>query len=147
MSSFTFRPNARRRRAQVNLTSLIDVLFLLLIFFMLTSTFRQAGELELQLPSSTTASPANSSGERPTEVVLRADGSVAIDGQPMEASQLAARLRDLAQGAAVPKVLLNAESSARHADVVRVLDLVREAGFAGVSIGTEVPLVRQEDGN
>lgn len=148
MSEFVFRPARRRRRVNLNLTSLIDVLFLLLIFFMLTSTFRQAGEMELELPESSTSTPAASGQQvRPTEVVLRADGSVLLDGEVIDQEQLVQRLRERVAGREDARVMLNAEADARHADVVQLIDLVREVGFAGLSLGTQLRPGAAQGGN
>lgn len=140
MGEIAFQTHRRRRRGMVNLTSLIDVLFLLLIFFMLTSTFRRSGEMELQLPESSTSAPRlEGAGQRSTEVTLRADGSILVDGVSTEPSEAARTLRERVAADPGARVLLNAEAEARHADVVRLLDLVREAGFRGVNLGTEIP--------
>ena len=139
MSEMVFRPKRHRRRASINLTSLIDVLFLLLIFFMLTSTFRRGGEMQLQLPESSTSIPLEQGQERPpTQLVLRADGSILLDGESVVDEDLPSRLKERVEQNPEGKVMLNAEASSRHADVVRMLDLVREAGFVGLSLGTEV---------
>lgn len=139
MSELAFRPVRRRRRVTLNLTSLIDVLFLLLIFFMLTSTFRQSGELELQLPDSTTSTPAPSGEERrPTEIALRADGQVLVDGAVVGSEQLVDELRRRREADPDARVVLNAEAAARHADVVQLIDVVRSLGFSGLSLGTEL---------
>lgn len=148
MSELVFRPSRRRRRVSLNLTSLIDVLFLLLIFFMLTSTFRQMGEMELQLPESSTSTPAQIGQEvRPTEVVLRSDGSLLLDGEPLDHEQLVQRLRAKVAEREDARVALNAEADARHADVVKLIDLVRELGFAGLSLGTELRPGAAQGGN
>lgn len=139
MSELAFRPTKRRRRVTLNLTSLIDVLFLLLIFFMLTSTFRQSGELELELPDSTTSTPADRGAERrPTEIALRADGRVLVDGDAVEQAELVQKLRARIESDPEARVVLNAEAAARHADVIQLIDVVRSLGFAGLSLGTEM---------
>ncbi|HKK72459.1 MAG TPA: biopolymer transporter ExbD [Candidatus Krumholzibacteria bacterium] len=139
MSELAFRPVKRRRRVTLNLTSLIDVLFLLLIFFMLTSTFRQAGELQLELPDSSTSEPSTDAEQmRPTEIALRADGQVLIDGSVVEEEELVAELRRRKESDPDARVILNAEAAARHADVVNLIDVVRSLGFAGLSLGTEM---------
>ena len=140
MSEFAFRPVRRRRRVTLNLTSLIDVLFLLLIFFMLTSTFRRAGEMSLDLPESSTSEPALV-GEQtpPSQLTLRQDGVVELDGQAIDGDEaLLAQLLSRTRADSLARVVVNAEASARHADVIRLIDLVREAGFAGLSLGTEM---------
>lgn len=139
MSEFTFR-RASRRRVTINLTSLIDVLFLLLIFFMLTSTFRRAGEMELELATSSTAAAAElNSNSEPVEVAMLADGSVRFDGTAIRDDEELLRILGEAHAADPDRpVLLNAEAEARHADVVRLIDIVREAGYGGLSLGTEI---------
>lgn len=139
MSELVFRPIRRRRRVTLNLTSLIDVLFLLLIFFMLTSTFRQSGEMEIDLPESSTSTPAESGARvEPTEVVLRADGTILLDGEVLQPDALVARLEERMAADPDARVMLNAEAEARHADVVKLIDIVREIGFAGLSLGTQL---------
>lgn len=147
MSELAFRPVKRRRRVTLNLTSLIDVLFLLLIFFMLTSTFRQSGQLELELPDSSTSTPADRGEEqRPTEIALRADGRVLVDGTPMQQDELVRELRRRREENPEGRVVLNAEAAARHADVVQLIDVVRSLGFAGLSLGTEMTPQREAAG-
>lgn len=139
MNDFTFRTRPRRR-VSINLTSLIDVLFLLLIFLMLTSTFRRAGEMDLELAASSTASAAEaSSSEEPVEVAMLADGTVRFDGQVVSDDEQLLRILSDAHAADPDRgVLLNAEAEARHADVVRLIDIVRESGYRGLSLGTEI---------
>ncbi len=140
MAEFVFRPARRRRRVTLNLTSLIDVLFLLLIFFMLTSTFRRAGQMELELPESST-SEARPLGEQhpPVELALRADGSVTLDGESVaDDESLLRRLQAITARDSSARVVLSAEAEARHGDVIRLVDLIREAGFAGLGLGTEL---------
>jgi len=123
----------------VNLTSLIDVLFLLLIFFMLSSTFRMAGEMDLQLPSSRTAGAAQDApAETLARVSLRADGSLFLDGEAVSIDQLRAELGKRVAADSSTRVRLDAEGDARHAAVIELLDLVRELGFSGVGLGTEL---------
>jgi biopolymer transport protein ExbD len=139
MSDFTFRRGARRR-VSINLTSLIDVLFLLLIFLMLTSTFRRAGEMELELAASTTASAAETNpSSAPLEISMLADGTVNYDGAVVADDEELLQLLERAHAAEPDRgVLLNAEAEARHADVVRLIDIVRESGYGGLSLGTEI---------
>ncbi len=136
---FAFRPRRQKRRASLNLTSLIDVLFLLLIFFMLTSTFRRRGEMQLELPSSNTSTPIASSSDRTTtELVLRADGTLLIDGVVTAPEAALGKLQAVHESDPTRIVLLKAAADSRHADVVRLYDLVREVGFPGFRLGTEI---------
>jgi biopolymer transport protein ExbD len=138
MTAMQLRPARARRRALVNVTSLIDVLFLLLIFFMLSSTFRTAGEMELDLPKSRTAGASpQASSERIAHLALRADGSVLFDGESVSKDALPERLAAFRTSHPEASVRLDAETQAQHGQVIEVLDMIREAGFAGVGLGAE----------
>lgn len=139
MSSMAFRETKRGKKVTLNVTPLIDVLFLLLIFFMITGTFKRTGEMELQLPDSSTSSPAREGSEsHQSELVLREDGSVYLNGERVDREDLRTALHRVLERDADAKILLEAESGAQHGEVVRLLDAVREAGFPGVSIGTRM---------
>lgn len=129
-----------RKQVNLNMTSLIDVLFLLIIFFMLTGTFRRAGEMELHLPTSTTAQPVGrEKAPQQVEVVMTEAGGVLLNGQATDLDRLQKQLADLAAKSPGGQAMIQAEAGVRHGDVVRVLDMIREAGFAGVGIGTQFP--------
>ena len=139
MSTLGFREGRRRKDVNLNVTSLIDVLFLLIIFFMLTGTFKRVGEMELKLPDSSTSElAANSSPEADLEIVATEDGRILLDGAAIGAEELGAKLKEIRAEAPERRVILKAETDVVHGRVVALLDAVRKAGFAGVSIGTEV---------
>lgn len=136
MSGIVFRPRRRRQQIDLNVTSLVDVLFLLLIFFTLTSTFKRAGEIELDLPTSTTAGPAGSAtSAKPLELVLTEKGTLLLDGAPTTFDGLVPKLRAESQRQPDREVTIEAEARVGHGQVVRLLDAVRAAGFKGVSVG------------
>lgn len=140
-----FRERKKRSNVTLNVTSLVDVLFLLLIFFMVTGTFKRAGEMQLDLPESSTSSPRSEGADSyQNKLVLREDGTVLLNDQKVDLSQLAARLKQLAAQDAKASILLNAESGARYGDAIHLMDLVREAGFGGVSVGTQLKTFRDE---
>lgn len=148
MTGLEFRPARRRAAVTLNLTPLIDVLFLFIIFFTLTSTFKRVGELELRLPDSSTAQPAPAGSEaRDLELVATEDGRLLLDGAPLALPALKAALADAHAASPERRVLIKAEAGVTHGEVVRLLDIVREAGFPGVGIGTERkgPGVETED--
>ena len=132
-----FRERRRNRSVELNVTSLVDVLFLLLIFFMLTSTFKHAGELELNLPESSTARPSGpGSASANVDLVLTEKGTLMLDGSPITFETLPDRLHALRDRRPTAEIMIQAEASVPHGQVVRLLDAVRTAGFAGVGIGT-----------
>ncbi len=147
MSALEFRRKKRRPVVDLNVTSLVDVLFLLLIFFTLTSTFKRAGELDLQLPESTTAGPGSRSEQKnpPLDLVLTEQGTLMLDGAPTTFEALPAALRTVREREPERQVRIDAEKAVAHEQVVRLLDAVRTAGFTGVGIGvraTEAGLAR-----
>lgn len=141
MSSFAFRERKSRKDVQLNVTSLIDVLFLLLIFFMLTGTFKRVGELELQLPESTSATPSDGTASHQVDLVLTEEGTLLVNGDPLPWPNLKRHLTGILEANSQAKVMIRAETGVQHGEVVRALDIVREAGFRGVGIGTHVESV------
>jgi biopolymer transport protein ExbD len=137
MSGVSFRRRKSRVTVDLNVTSLVDVLFLLLIFFTLTSTFKQAGELDLNLPKSTTAGAARAgtNAEQPLDLVLTEKGTLLLDGAPISFEALPPRLLAAREAKPDRQVLIEAEREVPHEQVVRLLDAVRTAGFTGVGIG------------
>ena len=137
MSELEFRERRGREPVHLSVTPLIDVLFLLIIFFMLTGTFRRFGELELRLPESTTAGNQEEVAST-VELVATVDGRTLVDGEAVDEGALADRLRALQEADPTREVLLRAETDVPHGRVVTLLDAVRDAGFRGVGIGTEI---------
>jgi biopolymer transport protein ExbD len=146
MSGMAFRPRSGRKQIHLNVTSLIDVLFLLLIFFMLTGTFKRVGEMELRLPESTTSTPAPESPPATVELVATEDGRLLLDGAPVDLPALKGRLQEVLNRDPGTQITIKAEEDVSHGRVVRLLDIVREAGFRGVGIGTEMGLERDAGG-
>lgn len=136
MSGIVFRERKQRRQVDLNVTSLVDVLFLLLIFFTLTSTFKRAGELELKLPKSTTATAAGAgTSVKPVDLVLTGHGTLLVDGVSTTFDGLPAKLRAARERQPDSQAMIEAEEDVGHGQVVRLLDAVRAAGFKGVSLG------------
>lgn len=139
MSTLGFREGRRKKDVTLNVTSLIDVLFLLIIFFMLTGTFKRVGELQLELPGSSTATlTLEDQAERDVEILATEDGRLLVDGSAVDPEGLGARLVEIRSGEPSRRVVLKAEAGVVHGRVVELLDAVRKAGFPGVAIGTEV---------
>lgn len=126
----------RRQRAAslvnaVELAPLIDVVLLLLIFFMVSTTFMRREALTVTLPS---ASAGRAAPAEAVEVQVSADGRYLVDGQALS---LAALQRTLAQRAEPGRPLrLAADRDARHHAVVRALDAAAAVGIADVRLAT-----------
>lgn len=122
---------------EVNLTSMIDVVFLLLIFFMVSTSFINEASLSVTLP---TASSTPAPGEpEPVEVTVGADGRYFFGGNELvNTGRVALRqaLLDAADADTDRVVVVRADARAPHQSVVTVMDVAGRAGFARISIVT-----------
>ena len=122
----------------INLTPLIDVVFLLLIFFMVTTTFTRETRLQVNLPEAE-AEILTTQSER-LEIVVSRDGSFALNGQTLVNGRVETLLRGLAlesDGNLDLPVIIVADSQASHQSVVTAMDAIGQAGFARLSIATQ----------
>lgn len=118
----------------VNLTPLIDVVFLLLIFFMVSSRFIEEQDLALELPAAAVAEPVST--QQTLALDITQEGAYRVAGNTATADDLVAFLQ--AQRAQYPDRALRvrADGSAHHAAVVHALDAASQAGFERVEIAT-----------
>ena len=131
-----------RRQSQqevsVNLTPLIDVVFLLLIFFMVSTTFTRETELQIDLPEAE-GTEAEQETDR-VQVEISADGVYSINGQRLdgvERDALSERIKSVAEGNTDLPFIITADADARHELVVRAMDVAGSLGFTGLSISTQ----------
>ncbi len=124
-----------RRRSRpavsINIAPIVDVVFLLVIFFAVSTTFLETAGLKLDLPRST------STVERRSEeltVMLGADGAISFDGERLEHEGLRRRLGEALATSADRRVVLRADGGARHAEVVAVMDAIRDAGAEALTV-------------
>lgn len=120
----------RRRRFDVDagILPLINVVFLLLIFFMLAGRLTEAAPFSVVPPVSEQAAAAEAAAPREAAVLVAADGRLALNGAPMGAAALRAALADaLARRPDLP-VSLKADGGAEAAEVVAVMESLRDAG-------------------
>lgn len=128
----------KTEEVSVNLTPLIDVVFLLLIFFMVSTTFKQESRIEIDLPQSGAAQ-----GEAPDEVlelVISSEGRYQLNGERLDAAgvdALAAALRRYrAPDADAAPLIISADASTPHQAVVTAMDAAGASGFTRLSITT-----------
>lgn len=133
----------RRQRTSevgVNLTPLIDVVFLLLIFFMVSTTFTRETQLTIDLPEAQGA--PREAAQQPVEILVAEDGSYRVNGRPVADRQfrsLQAALYSVSAGDTTRPLVIAADAQAPHADVVRAMDAAGQMGFARLSIATREP--------
>ncbi len=121
----------------INLTPLIDVVFLLLIFFMVSTTFSQKSHLQLTLPEASASEQENS--PQSIEIVIGADGSYAVEGEGVINKKLASlklALSRTAAGAYNRPLIITADARAEYQAVVRAMDAAGQLGFVNLSMST-----------
>jgi biopolymer transport protein ExbD len=133
----------RRQRTEdegINLTPLIDVVFLLLIFFMVSTTFSKRTQLTVDLPEA--VGEQNSEPPRQIEIMIAADGSYAVNDQALvnnKVETLKAAITKLAEGDTKVPLVITADAKTPHQAVVQAMDAAGQLGFVHLSITTRQP--------
>lgn len=133
-----FRKNRRPDEPEINLVPFIDILLVIIIFLVITTTYARFTELQISLP----VADANRPDERPAQiqVAVAADGRYAINNQRInyqDPASLAAELLAAAKNNAEAIIVINADASASHQSVVNVLEAARMAGLARITFATQ----------
>jgi biopolymer transport protein ExbD len=130
-----------REEVSVNLAPLIDVVFLLLIFFMVTTTFTKETRLTLELPTADGQSVTDQVPEF-LEITISQDAQYAINGQVLVSSDIDSvkeALRRLSKGSTDIPLVITADANAPHQAVVTALDASGQLGFSRLNITTKRP--------
>lgn len=131
-----FSPKPGSRAAALSLTSMLDVIFLLLCFFVTASVYSQwESEISIQLPSAGTADePSRLPGEIIANVAK--DGTVRINGADVTLGELSSRLARIARYYPDQAVIIRADRAVRYDALVKVIDTCRGAGVWNFSLAT-----------
>jgi len=131
----------RQHKPEIQMSALIDIVFLLLLFYAVTTTFVTDERLKLKLPEAKTAEDAGvSRDERPPEVKIAADGTIWIDDRLVPESELENRIRQLVERAPDDGIILKGDKDADYGVVVHVLDVARSVGAKGIQMSAERPV-------
>jgi len=119
----------------LGITPLIDIVFLLLIFFMLTSHFHVASGVPIRLPKVT----QNAYDGKSQDIILAIDktGLIYIEGKKIEFGELGPRLKDLVEKDGLTKLVLQADKEVYHGKVVQVMDLAKSSGISSIVIAAQ----------
>jgi biopolymer transport protein ExbD len=128
----------RPEEPEINLIPFIDVLLVVLIFLMLSTTYSKFTELQLTLPSA----EAEKMRDRPAEIIVSvaADGRYAVNRQAVDSrnvDKLAAALTAAAKDQKDPVVIVSADATAAHQSVINVLDAARRAGLPRLTFAAQ----------
>ncbi|MDC0089784.1 biopolymer transporter ExbD [Porticoccaceae bacterium] len=133
-------PRRPQRDNSINLTPLIDVVFLLLIFFMVTTTFTRETRMLISLPEAETESIARE--KKVVELVVSKDGSYAVDGQSLinrDIKTIMAALKDASAGDNKMPLVITADALSTHQAVITAMDAAGRLGFETLNIATQQP--------
>ena len=132
-----FRPKSRDE-PEINLIPFIDVLLVILIFLMLSTTYSKFTELQLRLPVADT----DVARDHPKEIIVAvgSDGAYAINKMPLAGRSLEALVSALLDGSKAGKdtvVIISADASAQHQSVITVMEAARRAGLTQITFATQ----------
>jgi len=134
------RGSRNRDDPEINFIPLIDVLLVILIFLMVTTTYQRVAELQITLPEA----DADAVKQRPKEVNVGIDaqGRYVIDKNVFTFSTVGAlgeMLRRAAGDAKDPVVIINADANATHQSVIHVMEAARQVGLVHITFATQTP--------
>ena len=129
-----FNAPRHKRRPSINITPLIDVMFLLLIFFMVSSTFKEQMGIEITLPRAETATAQE---VKTREIIIQRDGQLYFGDEAVDEEGLREALRRLLVEEPSARLVLRADREADFGRAIRAIDIVREVGGQHLIIPTE----------
>lgn len=136
----------RKEGMQVNMTPLIDVVFLLLIFFMVSTSFTKENQLQINLPEA--EAEQVTSGAEGLTLTIEENGTYSLNGQVLansKAETLVAALRLESEDNLEQSLTLVADANATHQSVVTAMDAAGRLGFVNLRISTQEPDDHQGD--
>ncbi len=113
----------------IDMTPIIDMVFLLLIFFLVATTFHQTErEMQIALPLATAAGPISTVLK---EIIINVDeeGGIIVNGQPMNPDSLGSLIEEAVTGNPDQKVTVRGDRTTAYANIVRVLDICKSSGI------------------
>ncbi|MDQ3186947.1 MAG: biopolymer transporter ExbD [Pseudomonadota bacterium] len=135
-----FQRGRPKEEPEINLVPMIDVLLVILIFLVITTTYSKFGELEISLPQATSGKPP----ERPNviDVSVSATGSYMVNRTSIKyfsAEGLSSELRAAAGDQPDPVIVINADAAATHQSVITIMEAARMAGYNHITFMAKNP--------
>jgi biopolymer transport protein ExbD len=133
-----FQRGREKEPLEINLVPLIDVMMVILIFLMITTTYSKYTELQINLPTADAARQLERVNE--VTVLVSAQGQYVVNRAPVtyrSIEQLADELKRAAGGMKEPVVVISADAAATHQAVVRVMEASRQAGLSQITFTTQ----------
>ncbi|MDD2162051.1 biopolymer transporter ExbD [Pseudomonas sp. MIL19] len=128
-----------RENVEINLASLIDVVFILLLFFVVTTTFTRETQLKIDLPEAATGTPPEQTELKQLEILIAADGSYSLNAKQLLKSDLPslmAALQKESEGDNSLPLIISADAKTQHQAVITAMDAAGKLGFAHLRMTT-----------
>ena len=123
----------RRKMPSITIVSLIDILAILLIFFIVTTTFKdKLPQLQINLPESKSAASAASEPKKAVILQIKGPDQITLDGKPVTPAGIPAAIREVQKASPGCTITLQADKEAPFGTVVSVLDALQEAGIKNI---------------
>jgi biopolymer transport protein ExbD len=137
-----FQRGRQKEEPEINLVPMIDVLLVILIFLVITTTYSKFAELEINLPQSA-ADAVDKNIERPNviDISIDAAGSYTVNGAPVKFTgieNLQNALQSAANDKPDPLIIINADAKATHQSVINVMEAARVAGYNKITFTAEI---------
>jgi biopolymer transport protein ExbD len=133
-----FQRGRNREEPEINLIPMIDVLLVILIFMMVTTSYAKFSELQINLPQA--GGEASTASTQPLNVAVDASANYAINGKGVNYSGINALSEALKKTAGTqtdPTIVINADAKATHQSVVNIMEAARLAGFSRITFTTQ----------
>ena len=128
----------KRRAPSIIIVSLIDILAILLIFFIVTTTFRKnQPQLQINLPESKSAEQAPAEKDEPVVLSVKSADEISLDGKPVTLDLLADALKTVRAQAPARPIAMQADREAPFGVVVKLLDALKDAGIKNIPAFTQ----------
>lgn len=129
----------QRENVDINLASLIDVVFILLLFFVVTTTFTRETQLRVELPEASSGAPAEDSGQKLVEITISAEGVYSVNNHLLPKSDLQTlteALQKQSGGDTKLPLAISADGKTPHQAVVTAMDAAGKLGFSHLRMTT-----------
>jgi biopolymer transport protein ExbD len=134
-----FRRRKPRENIDINLVSLIDVVFILLLFFVVTTTFTRETQLRVDLPQAVTGSPETDAARKHLDITINADGIYALNNQLLPKNDLTTLIdalqRESGGDTSLP-LSISADGKTPHQAVITAMDAAGKLGFSHLRMTT-----------
>ena len=137
-NAMNFQRGQSRDEPEINLIALIDVLLVILIFLMVTTSYAKFSELQINLPEA--GGVASSTPVKPIQIAIDASEHYAINSKGFPFSgveHMATALKNAANDQTDPAIIINADARAPHQAVINVMEAARQAGFGRITFTTQ----------